>query len=108
MDHWKLLERLEGAQEVPFDLTAWIKNCITTRNISLGYPDSPRRTHEVDKGIPQGSHLAPLRLVIYVKPLHLAMNSSEFFTTFDVDDFQIMVAGNSWERNARKLEAKAA
>lgn len=86
MDHRKLLERLEGALAVPLYLTDWIKNFITTRNISLVYPGSPRRTHEVDKGIPQGSPQSPLLFDIYVKPLHLTMDYSEFFTTSYVDE----------------------
>lgn len=36
------------------------------------------------------------------------MNSNKPFTTSYVDDFQIMVASNPWERNARRLEHKAA
>ena len=38
----------------------------------------------------------------------MVVNTNEFFTTLYVDDFQLTVASNSWERNARKLEEKAA
>ena len=80
---------------------------MVSRSITLAYPGSPRRQHDVNKGIPQGSLLSPLLFVIYVQPLHEVVISSEFFTTSYVDDFQISVASNSWERNARKLELKA-
>jgi len=49
-----------------------------------------------------------LLFVIYVKPLHLAGEPTELFTTSYVDDFQLKLVSNSWERNARMLEEKAA
>jgi len=106
--HRKLIERISENDKVPEYLEHWIQNFIMTRNITLAYPGSPRRTHAVNRGIPQGSPLSPLLFVIYVKLLDLAGESSELFTTSFVDDFQMTVASNSWERNARMLEEKAA
>jgi len=108
IDHRKLLDGLSENNKVPDSLIDWIQNFITTRNISLAYPGRRRRTHVLNKGIPQGSPLSPLLFVIYVKPLHLAGEPTELFTTSYVDDFQLTVASNSWERNARRLEEKAA
>jgi len=108
VDHRKLLGILAETGEVPDYLTNWIQNFVTTRNISLPYPGSLRMEHEVNKGIPQGSPLLPLLFVIYIKKLHSVVNTNEFFTTSYVDDFQITVASNLWERNVRKLEGKAA
>ena len=107
VDHRKLMERLEGPVGVPEYLTDWIRNFVVTRSITLAYLGSPRRQHDVNKGIPQGSSLSPLLSVIYVQPLHQVVTLSEFFTTSYIDDFQILVASKSWERNARKLELKA-
>jgi len=64
--------------------------------------------HAVNKGIPQGSPLSPLCFVIYVKPLHLAGEPTELFTTSYIDEFQLTVASNSWERNTQRLEEKVA
>ena len=89
-------------------LTDWIQNFVATREITLAYPGSPRRRHEVNKGILHGgSPLSALLFVIYVKKLHSVVTSNEFFMTSYVDDFQLTVASSSWERNARKLEKKA-
>jgi len=46
--------------------------------------------------------------VIYVKRLHSAVNTNEFFTTSYVNDFQITGASNSWGRNEWKLVGKRA
>lgn len=94
VDYQKLLDRLEGNPKVLLYLNDWIRNFIATRNISLAYPESPRRSYEVDNGIPQGSPLSSLLFVMYVKPLHLATDFSEFCRTSYLDDFQIMVASN--------------
>jgi len=107
VNHRKLLDRLYDTPEVPDYLTDWIRNFITTREITLAYPGSPRRAHKIDKGIPQGSPLSPLLFVIYIRPLHQVGDSQETFVTSYVDDFQISVASNSWERNACALEGKA-
>ena len=107
IDHRKLIERISANDKVPEYLTDWIQNFITTRNITLAYPGGPRRTHTVNRGIPQGPPLSPLLFVIYVKLLHLAGEPTELFTTSYVNDFQFTVASNSWERNAQLLEEKA-
>jgi len=52
VDHRKLLGILAEMGEVPDYLMDWIQNFVTTRNISLAYPGSPRREHEVNKGMP--------------------------------------------------------
>jgi len=70
----------------------------------LAYQGSPRHSHEVDKGIPQGSPLSPLLFIIYVRSLHLAGDMQEVFKSSYVDDFQIKVASNTWDRNTRLLE----
>jgi len=106
IDYRKLIERISANDKIPEYLTHWIRNFITTRNITLAYPGSPRRTHTVNRGIPQGSPLLPLLFVIYVKPLHLAGEPTELFTTLYVDDFQLTVANNSSERKAWLLEEK--
>jgi len=80
VDYRKQLGILAETGQVP-DYLNWIQNFVTTRIISLVYPRSSRREHEVDKGIPQGSPLWPLLFVIYVKRLHSAVNTNEFFTT---------------------------
>jgi len=109
VDHRKLVGVLAEAGEVPDYLTDWIQNLITTRNISLADPGSPQREHKGDKGKPQGSQLLPLLFVIYVKKLHSVANTpNEFFTRSYVDNFQITVGSNSWERNVWKLEERAA
>jgi len=51
IDQRKLLDRLSENDKVPDYLIDWIQNFITTRNISLAYPGSTRRTHAVNKGI---------------------------------------------------------
>jgi len=81
VDHRKLLGNLAETGEVPDYLRDWIQNFVTTRSILLAHPGSPRREHEVNKGIPQGSPLLLLLFVIYIKKLHLAVNTNEFFTT---------------------------
>ena len=66
VDHHKLIGRLEESSAIPSYLVNWIKSFITTRNITLAYPGSPRREHNVNRGIPQGSPLSPLLFIIYV------------------------------------------
>ena len=108
VNHQKLISLLSESGNVPEYLTDWIQNFVASWEIALTYPGSPRRKHEMNKGIPQGSLLSPILFIIYVKKLHSVVNTNEFFTTSYVDDFQLTVTSNSWERNARKLEEKAA
>jgi len=60
--------------------------------------------YKVDKGIPQDSPLSPLLFIIYVMSLHPAGDMREVFTSSYLDDFQITVASNTWERNEMLLE----
>jgi len=77
VDHSKLMGKLESNGKVPAYMVKWIHSFLTTRKIMLVYPGSPRRSHEVDKGIPQGSPLSPLLFIIYFRSLHPAGNMRE-------------------------------
>ena len=106
VNHQKLLDILTSKEEVPNYITNWISNFISSREVSLVYPGSPRRADQVKIGIPQGSPLSPLLFIIYVKKLHLEVDSEKFFTSSYVDDFQITSASSSWYRNTKLLEEK--
>src|SRR5205807_4002287 len=106
VNHQKLLDILTSEEEVPNYITNWISNFISSSEVSLVYPGSPRRADQVKIGIPQGSPLSPLLFIIYVKKLHLEVDSEKFFTSSYVDDFQITSASSSWYRNIKLLEEK--
>ena len=65
---------------------------------------SPKQTHKINTGIPQGSPLSPLFFVTYVACLHLEIPTDKSFMFSYVDDFKITIAGEYYKDNVKVMK----
>lgn len=101
--HDELIKMLKK-KRCPDYLTTWINNIIAYRLCTLIFPGSPKKTHRVNTGIPQGSPLSPLLFIMYVACLHLEIPTEKGFMLSYVDDFKFTIARESYQDNVKIMK----
>jgi len=88
--------------EVPHYMVTWIGSFFSQRACHLLFQGSPKTFSPVQGGIPQGSPISPLLLVIYVASLHIDLPKG--LSLSYVDDFALSAASTSYRINIRALQ----
>ena len=114
VSHSILLDRLTSLGTTPY-LFSWSEpfcsgptavapgHFLSNRPITLVYLGAPNLSAPVSVGVPQGSPVFPLFIVIFVAPLH-APDGISFRLSY-VHGFSLTIASTSYEQNSRKLIA---
>jgi len=83
-------------------LVQWVGSCLRDRTCLLTFQEFPRSFAPVSVGVPQGSPISPLLLVIYVSSLHLDIPKS--LIVCYVDNFAVTITSPSYRTNIRLLQ----
>ena len=101
MESHSLLSLLRRKAVSPY-LVQWVGSFLRDRTCRLTFPGSPCTFAPVSVGVPQGSPISPLLLVIYISSLHLEYPRS--LTISYVDDFAVTMASPFYRKNVCLLQ----
>ena len=101
LDHTTLLHRLQYTFGLSGFVITWIRSYLTNRLsfVKIDSSSSPRTT--IDTGVPQGSVLGPLLLVLFISPIANVINSDQPNGNNSIsfhqyaDDTQLYIGTNS-------------
>ena len=95
------LLRIMSKLGLPLKLLTWVSSFLSGRLLRLAFDGQVEEFKSIDIGIPQGSLVSPILLLIYIKDMFTS-RSVKFLS--NIDDIAVTVPSPSLKTNIKILE----